>query len=120
MRNIYEDPRTRLCLDAAGNRLNTGVPRQWRDCLPMPLIINQRWDSACDCGNKAVRLDMTGAELRPNIGRIMDSVVKTISFGIGRKNAERVESAVLDKAQDGWNLEATRPLFQKAEVCAGD
>lgn len=24
------------------------------------------------CGNKAVRLDMTGADLRLNIGRIMD------------------------------------------------
>jgi tRNA-splicing ligase RtcB len=33
------------------------------------------------CGNKAVRLDMSGADLRLNIGRIMDEVVRTISFG---------------------------------------
>jgi hypothetical protein len=39
---------------------------------------------------------MTGADLRQNIGRIMDEVADTISFGIGRKNAERVDSAVLD------------------------
>ena len=66
------------------------------------------------CGNKAVRLDMAGADLRQNIGRIMDEVADTISFGVGRKNAERVDSAVLDRAQDGWSLEATRPLYQKA------
>ena len=48
------------------------------------------------CGKKAIRLDMTGADLRQNIGRIMDEVADTISFGIGRKNAERVDSAVLD------------------------
>ena len=71
------------------------------------------------CGNKAVRLDMTGADLRPNIGRIMDEVFNTISFGIGRKNNERVDSEVLDKALDGWNLEATRPLLQKAEAQLG-
>jgi tRNA-splicing ligase RtcB len=62
---------------------------------------------------------MTGADLPPNIGRIMDEVADTISFGIGRKNAERVDSAVLDKAQDGWNLEATRPLYQKAGAQLG-
>jgi len=71
------------------------------------------------CGNKAVRLDMSGNELRANIGRIMDDVWKTISFGVGRKNNERVDSAVLDKSQDGWNLEATRPLHQKAEAQLG-
>ncbi len=77
------------------------------------------WDIDIGCGNKAVRLAMTGAELRPNIGRIMDEVAKTISFGIGRKNNERVDSAVLDKAQDGWKLEATRPQHQKAEAQLG-
>jgi tRNA-splicing ligase RtcB (3'-phosphate/5'-hydroxy nucleic acid ligase) len=49
----------------------------------------------------------------------MDEVANTISFGIGRKNSERFDSAVLDKAQDGWNLEATRPLYQKAEAQLG-
>jgi tRNA-splicing ligase RtcB len=38
------------------------------------------------CGNKAVLLDMPGSELRANIGKIMDGVSQTISFGIGRRN----------------------------------
>jgi hypothetical protein len=62
---------------------------------------------------------MTGADLRLNIGRIMDEVSNVISFGVGRKNAERVDSTVLDKAQDGWSLEATRPLYQKAAAQLG-
>ena len=45
------------------------------------------------CGNKAVRLDMPGVELRANIGRIMDDVWSIISFGVGRKNNERVDHA---------------------------
>src|SRR5579875_3418435 len=40
------------------------------------------------CGNKAVRLDMHGAELRANIHRIMDDIWNTLSFGVGRKNRE--------------------------------
>ena len=43
------------------------------------------------CGNKAVRLDMPGEELRAKIGTIMDEVWATLSFGVGRKNSERVE-----------------------------
>jgi tRNA-splicing ligase RtcB len=62
------------------------------------------------CGNKAVRLDMRGADLCPNISRIMDEVLNTISFGIGRRNNERVDSPVLDRAQDAWKLESTARL----------
>ena len=39
------------------------------------------------CGNKAVRLDMPGAELRARIATIMDDVWSTLSFGVGRRNA---------------------------------
>src|ERR1700733_14670213 len=35
------------------------------------------------CGNKAVRLDMPGEELRANISKIMDDVWSTLSFGVG-------------------------------------
>src|SRR5579862_1642778 len=45
------------------------------------------------CGNKAVRVDMPGEELRAKIDLIMDEVWATLSFGVGRKNAERVEHA---------------------------
>ena len=42
------------------------------------------------CGNKAVRVDMPGSELRSRIAKIMDDVWSTISFGVGRKNNENV------------------------------
>jgi tRNA-splicing ligase RtcB len=74
------------------------------------------------CGNKAVRVDMTGTELRANIKTIMDDVWKTISFGVGRKNNEKVDSSVLweDFAHaDAWKLAACKPLHQKAVVQLG-
>src|SRR5437899_7208787 len=40
------------------------------------------------CGNKAIRLDIPAAQLRENIAKIMDDVWRTISFGVGRRNAE--------------------------------
>src|ERR1700735_369121 len=49
------------------------------------------------CGNKAVRLDMPAAEVRNNIGRIMDDIWRTISFGVGRNNNERVEHSIFEK-----------------------
>src|SRR5438067_12745959 len=48
------------------------------------------------CGNKAVRVDMPAAELRANIQRIMDDVWTIISFGVGRKNNERVDHALFE------------------------
>jgi len=69
------------------------------------------------CGNKAVRLDMPGQELRANIARIMDDLWTTISFGVGRKNAERVDHALFDDS--AWATEAAKPLKQKAEAQLG-
>ena len=37
------------------------------------------------CGNKAVRLDMPGAELRTRISTVMDDVWSTLSFGVGQQ-----------------------------------
>jgi tRNA-splicing ligase RtcB (3'-phosphate/5'-hydroxy nucleic acid ligase) len=67
------------------------------------------------CGNKAVRLDMPGTELRAKIGLVMDEVWATLSFGVGRKNAEKVEHAIFESDHAGWDLNATRPLRQKAQ-----
>jgi tRNA-splicing ligase RtcB len=69
------------------------------------------------CGNKAVRLDMPGDELRANIARIMDDLWSTISFGVGRNNAERVDHPLFDEA--AWATEAAKPLKQKAEAQLG-
>jgi tRNA-splicing ligase RtcB (3'-phosphate/5'-hydroxy nucleic acid ligase) len=71
------------------------------------------------CGNKAVRLDMPGKELRANISKIMDDVWSTLSFGVGRKNAERVEHGIFESDHAGWEIEATRPLRQKAQAQLG-
>jgi len=48
------------------------------------------------CGNKAVLTDMPGGEARARVGKIMDDIVSTISFGMGRKNIERVDHELFD------------------------
>jgi len=48
------------------------------------------------CGNLAIRTNKTGAEIRPKIAEIMDEVVRTISFGMGRHNKTRVEHELFD------------------------
>ena len=50
------------------------------------------------CGNKAVLTDALASEVRTNIVKIMDDVWRVISFGVGRKNNERVQSEMLDDA----------------------
>jgi tRNA-splicing ligase RtcB len=56
------------------------------------------WDIGC--GNKAVRVDLRGEDLRPDLPRVMDEVWERISFGMGRKNNEPVDHPVLDKIKD--------------------
>jgi tRNA-splicing ligase RtcB len=70
-------------------------------------------------GNKAVRLNMPGEELRAKIGTIMDEVWATLSFGVGRKNSERVEHDIFDRIHAGWDMQATGPLRQMAESQLG-
>ena len=69
------------------------------------------------CGNKAVLLDMPGSALRANIGKIMDNVWRTISFGIGRKNAEPVDHDLFESS--AWKCEAAKPLKQMAKEQLG-
>src|ERR1035441_7560159 len=72
------------------------------------------------CGNKAVRLDMYGPELRANISRIMNDIWSTISFGIGRKNAERVDDPLFAmNSHPGWDKDSAKPLKRKAEEQLG-
>jgi len=82
----------------------------WKDAISPSGV-----DFDIACGNKAVRLDMPGEELRARIDLIMDEVWATLSFGVGRRNAEKVEHAILERDHDGWELDATRPLRQKVE-----
>jgi len=69
------------------------------------------------CGNKAVLLDMPGSALRADIGNIMDDVWQTISFGIGRRNAEQVDHPLFESA--AWKCEAAAPLKQTAREQLG-
>ena len=69
------------------------------------------------CGNKAVLLDMPGSALRADIGKIMDDVWQTISFGIGRRNAEQVNHPLFESS--AWKCEAAAPLKQMAREQLG-
>jgi tRNA-splicing ligase RtcB len=64
------------------------------------------------CGNKAVLTDAHAPDVRANIGRIMDDIWKTISFGIGRKNDEDVDHALFD--DPAWTIPIAHTLKQKA------
>lgn len=69
------------------------------------------------CGNKAVRVDMPGDALRADIRKIMDAIWQTISFGIGRRNNEKVDHALFDSP--AWKCEAASPLKEMARQQLG-
>ena len=48
------------------------------------------------CGNKAVLLDCCLKDVKDNIYREMNEIQKHISFGVGRKNDEKVEHELFD------------------------
>lgn len=50
------------------------------------------------CGNMAVELNVMAADI--DVARVMDEIVSTISFGVGRTNADAVDHAVFDAIDD--------------------
>jgi tRNA-splicing ligase RtcB (3'-phosphate/5'-hydroxy nucleic acid ligase) len=52
------------------------------------------------CGNMAVRLDTRYDDIKDQVGTILQDVAKVVSFGIGRKNAEKVDHDLFDS--DLW------------------
>ncbi|MCE5170643.1 RtcB family protein [Paenibacillus profundus] len=54
------------------------------------------------CGNKAVRTNLSAADIKPRIGAIMDEIAKKISFGVGRDNDEKVDHELFDDPD--WNV----------------
>lgn len=54
------------------------------------------------CGNKAVRTNLSAADIKPRIGAIMDEIAKKISFGVGRHNDEKVDHELFDDPD--WNV----------------
>jgi tRNA-splicing ligase RtcB (3'-phosphate/5'-hydroxy nucleic acid ligase) len=70
------------------------------------------------CGNKAVLLDCPSEEVKSNIYRTMNEVRKHISFGIGRRNNEKVDHPLFDDPI--WNeIELLRNLKDKASQQLG-
>ncbi len=69
------------------------------------------------CGNKAVLVNMPGEELRANIGKIMDDIWNTVSFGVGRRNNERVEHELFES--DRWKTQPAAPLKEMARQQLG-
>ncbi|MEO8594465.1 MAG: RtcB family protein [Candidatus Solibacter sp.] len=69
------------------------------------------------CGNKAMLTDADAGEVRRDIAAIMDDVFRIISFGMGRKNDERVDHELFDDAT--WSLPAVAPLKEMARQQLG-
>jgi len=65
------------------------------------------------CGNLAVLTDAKREQVEPKINKIMDDVVRDISFGIGRKSKTRVEHELFDDPV--WELQPMRGLKSTAE-----
>jgi len=58
------------------------------------------WDIAC--GNKAVKLDIKASEIEGSMETIMDDIFSTISFGVGRKNNEKVDHCLFESTT--WDI----------------
>ncbi len=50
-----------------------------------------------NCGNKATLTNLRADDIRPDLPRIMDEVVRRIEFGVGRTNERRVDHPILDE-----------------------
>jgi tRNA-splicing ligase RtcB (3'-phosphate/5'-hydroxy nucleic acid ligase) len=61
---------------------------------------------AHNCGNKAVRLDIPAEEVKRNISTIMDDIWRTLSFGVGLKNNQRVDHELFDDV--AWQIPIAR------------
>ena len=70
------------------------------------------------CGNKAVRLDANPVEVRKNIVPIMDEIVHTISFGVGRKNKEAIDHPLLHD-DPAWDIAVAAGLRDLAHEQLG-
>ncbi len=70
------------------------------------------------CGNMAVRLDTPYAAIEDRVGPILRDVRRTISFGLGRANEERVEHPLFDDAE-AWRASDMGAYKQKAAAQLG-
>lgn len=54
------------------------------------------------CGNKAVKTNVKYEEIKAHVATIMDEIANRISFGIGRKNKEKVEHELFEAPE--WDV----------------
>ena len=64
------------------------------------------------CGNLAILTDARRDDIGPRIEKVMDDVVRDISFGIGRKSKMRVEHELFD--DPAWQLKPMSELRSTA------
>jgi len=69
------------------------------------------------CGNLAIRTDATAIQVTPAIHKIMDDVVRNISFGIGRTNPTPVDHELFD--DETWKQEPFKSLKHVAQEQLG-
>lgn len=69
------------------------------------------------CGNLAILTDANCNEVAPKIDKIMNDIIRDISFGIGRKSKARVEHPLFD--DPAWQLKPMRDLKPVAEEQLG-
>jgi tRNA-splicing ligase RtcB (3'-phosphate/5'-hydroxy nucleic acid ligase) len=64
------------------------------------------------CGNLAVQTDVPFGAVRDRVGTILDDVVARVSFGLGRKNASRVEHPIFDD-EEAWRAAGVDDALRK-------
>ncbi|WP_191057535.1 RtcB family protein [Geminicoccus harenae] len=116
MANCLVGPAARgvLCADGhLGYSQPVGGVVGYRDAVS---ISGVGYDIAC--GNMAVRLPVTAAQIRDALPAIAQRINERISFGIGRRNAERVEAECLED-DPAWKIREVRPLRAMAQEQLG-
>jgi tRNA-splicing ligase RtcB (3'-phosphate/5'-hydroxy nucleic acid ligase) len=68
------------------------------------------------CGNLAVRTDLQAANIK--VPELVEQIRQTISFGVGRKNQQRVDHPVFD-AREMWLQADATDLLDKARAQLG-
>ena len=87
-----------LCAD---NHLGYSVPIGGVIALDGAICVNGvGYDIGC--GNKCVRLDCTVKEVKENIYRNMNEIQSKISFGVGRRNEEKVDNPIF--YEEHWEV----------------
>jgi tRNA-splicing ligase RtcB len=70
------------------------------------------------CGNLAVRLDVPFAAIADRVGPILADIRRSVSFGLGRVNAERAEHPLFDDAE-AWRASGMEDYRAKAMAQLG-